>query len=40
MVGTELVIYEEGFDPLRDVDNLSILVSRLGMGEVGVMGDR
>jgi hypothetical protein len=34
------VISEEGLGPLRDVDNLSILGSRVGMGEVGVMGDR
>ena len=40
MVGTKSVISEEGLDPLRDVDNLSVLGSRLGMGEVGVMGDR
>ena len=40
MVGAESVISEEGLDPLRDVDNLSILRSRVGMGEVGVMGDQ
>jgi hypothetical protein len=40
MVGAKLVISEEGLDPLRDVDNLSILGSRVGMGEVGVMKDR
>jgi hypothetical protein len=40
MVGTESMISEEGLDPLRDVDNLSVLGSRLGIGEVGVMGDR
>ena len=39
MVGVELVISEEGLDPLRDVDNLSVLESRVGMGEVGVMGN-
>ena len=39
MVGTKSVIYEEGLDPLRDVDNLSVLGSKMGMGEVGVMGD-
>ena len=39
MAGAESVIYEEGLDPLRDVDNLSVLGSRVGMGEVGVMGD-
>jgi hypothetical protein len=40
MVEIELVIFEEGLYPLRDVDNLSILGSRLGIGEVGVMGDQ
>ena len=40
MVGAESVISEEGLDPLRDVENLSVLVSKMGMGEVGVMGDR
>jgi hypothetical protein len=40
MVGTELVISEEILDPLRDVDNLSFLGSKMGMGEVGVMGDQ
>jgi hypothetical protein len=39
MAGAELVISGEGLDPLRDVDNLSVLGSRVGMGEVGVMGD-
>jgi hypothetical protein len=39
MVGAESMISEEGLDPLRDVDNLSILGSRVGMGEVGLMGD-
>ena len=40
MVGIKSVISEEGLDPLRDVDNLPVLVSKMGMGEVGVMGDR
>ena len=40
MVGVESMISEEGLDPLRDVDNLSVLGSKMGMGEVGVMGDR
>jgi hypothetical protein len=35
----ESMISEEGLDPLRDVDNISVLGSRVGMGEVGVMGD-
>jgi hypothetical protein len=39
MVGVESTILEEGLDPLRDVENLSVLGSRVGMGEVGVMGD-
>jgi hypothetical protein len=39
MVVAESVISEEGLDPLRDVDNLSFLGSRVGMGEVGVIGD-
>jgi hypothetical protein len=34
------VISEEGLGPLRDVVNLSNLGSRVGMGEVGVMGDQ
>jgi hypothetical protein len=34
------MISEEGLGPLRDVVNLSILGSRVGMGEVGVMGDQ
>ena len=33
------MISEEGLGPLRDVVNLSILGSRVGTGEVGVMGD-
>jgi hypothetical protein len=32
MVGEELMISEEGLDPLRDVDNLSALGSRVSMG--------
>jgi hypothetical protein len=40
MVGTKSVISEEGLDPLRDVDILSFLGSRLGIGEVGVMGNQ
>ena len=40
MVGTESVISEEGLYPLRNVDNLSVLISRMGIGEVGVMGDQ
>jgi hypothetical protein len=33
------VIFEEGLGPLRDGDNLSILGSRVGISEVGLMGD-
>jgi len=33
------MIFEESLDPLRDVDNLSVLGSKMGMGEVGLMGD-
>ena len=40
MVGAKSVIFEEGLDPLRDVDNLLVLGSRLGIGEVEVMGDQ
>ena len=32
------MLSEESLGSLRDVDNLSILGSRVGMGEVGVMG--
>jgi hypothetical protein len=39
MVGIESVISKEGLDPLRDVDNLSVLGSKMGISEVGVMGD-
>ena len=34
------MISEEGLGPLRDVVNLSNLGSRVGMGEVGVMGNQ
>ena len=34
------MISKEGLGPLRDVVNLSNLGSRVGMGEVGVMGDQ
>jgi hypothetical protein len=40
MVETESMISKEGLDPLRNVDNLSVLGSRVGIGEVGVMGDQ
>ena len=38
MAGEESFISEEGLDPLKYVDNLSLLGSRVGMGEVGVIG--
>jgi hypothetical protein len=34
------MISKNGLDPLRNVDNLSVLGSRVGIGEVRVMGDR
>jgi hypothetical protein len=40
IVGAKSMISEEGLGPLRDVVNLSNLGSRVGMGEVSVMGDQ
>ena len=33
------MISKEGLDTLRNVDNLLVLGSRVGIGEVGVMGE-